>query len=53
MKYGRTDCNSDGNPDDSSAADVYPNPHNNYQVTTEYFANEFGLTPNQTIALLG
>lgn len=50
MKYGRKDC-TDGPYED--AADAYPNPHNGFDTTTEYFKTEFNLTSNETIALLG
>lgn len=36
-----------------SASDSYPNPHNDYDTTTTYFFDQFGLTADETVALLG
>ena len=51
MKYGRLDCNTE--EPNQTASDSYPNPHNNYSVTTGYFNSEFQLSADETVALLG
>ena len=52
MKYGRLDCNAE-EPNQTASEDSYPNPHNNYSVTTAYFNSEYQLSADETVALLG
>jgi len=52
MKFGRQDCNAD-DPDQTAPTDKYPSPHGTYAMTTDFFNKEFGLTVNETVALIG
>lgn len=52
MRYGRQHCDADS-PYQPAPNDAYPSPHGTYSATTGYFSNEFGLTANDTVALLG
>ncbi len=50
--FGRIDCCHDDAPDyDESQRS--PDPHGNTHKTLAYFGNEFGLSPRQSVALLG
>jgi len=52
MKFGRQDCNAD-HPNQIAPTDKYPSPHGTYAMSTDFFKAEFGLTANETVALIG
>ena len=51
MVYGRKDCSEDTAIEKTT--DQYPSPHGDYNSTTGYFGRQFGLTADETVALLG
>ena len=50
FKYGRKDCDSAPYTDDEHE---FPSAHNNFDEVMTYFAEEFGFTDDQTVAIMG
>ena len=58
FKSGRSDCTPSCSGDNdypfcTSVAEVHPNPHGNGTDTTQFFENNFNLTPRESVALMG
>jgi len=51
-QFGRVDCNSD-DPTGTDAMHEFPSPNGDSAATTAYFADEFGLTAEETVAIMG
>ena len=50
FKYGREDCDSAPYTTDEHN---FPSAHNNFDEVMTYFAEEFGFTDDQTVAIMG
>ena len=53
FRWGRLDCRFDDDNYNITSDDIYPSPEMNNAEVTNYFNAEFGLTAEQTVALLG